>query len=155
MQYMLTCKVNNAPTSLCSSTAHGVCSTSAQKRQATTAAVVRQPHASDDGTATHDNEQIEDGDGEDEQESQGGIQPRSWAWKFCKWTFLASQEWYQCGGTCSCHAGFNTLRLMRTFGRSTIQMISWLLKRSGTERCQFIRLSLFEMNLFESWDEGW
>ena len=82
MRYTLTRKVNNAPTSSHSSTACGVCSTSTQKHQATTAAVVRQPCASDDGTATRDNKQIEGSDGEDEQESQGGIQPRSRARKF-------------------------------------------------------------------------
>jgi len=71
------------PTSSRSSTTHAPHSTSTQKRQAAAAAVVRQPHASGHGTATRGNEQIEDDNGEDEQESQSDIRPRSWARKFC------------------------------------------------------------------------
>jgi len=67
------------------------------------------------------------------------------------WTFLASQDRCQCGGMCSCHIGFYTLRLVTTFGSSTTHIISGLLNRSGTGRCQFIRLLLFEMSLFFLW----
>ena len=68
---MLTCKVNNAPTSLCSTTTHSARSTSTQKHQATAAATIRQPCASGQGTVTRDNEEIEGGD--DDEDKQGDI----------------------------------------------------------------------------------
>ena len=78
--HTLTRKVNNAPTSSCSTTTHGACSTCTQKRQAAAAAAICQPHASGQGTVTCDNEEIEGG-GDDEDE-QGDIRPRSRARKF-------------------------------------------------------------------------
>ena len=78
--HTLTHKVNNAPTSSCSTTTHGACSTSTQKCQATAATAVCQPCASGQGTVTHDNEEIKGGG--DDEDKQGDIRLRSRAHKF-------------------------------------------------------------------------